>query len=212
VTADVDDDSPPAGPAEALWAIREQQTEAARRLGADPRVYFWPWGLAWLIGFGLLFLRHGPGGRVLVDMPDWLPLTVLFVLLGAAGTITAAMNARAFGNMPGASAQRGKWYAIAWFLSYGSMAATLIQVANNLPEDLRGLLWGASAVGVTGALHMAGGALWPDRRLFTLGVWITVTNIVAVIAGPGWHSLTVALAGGGGMLLVGTVGWIRQRP
>jgi hypothetical protein len=37
------------------------------------------WGLAWLIGIGLMFARSGPGGRAYVSLPPWLPLAVLGV-------------------------------------------------------------------------------------------------------------------------------------
>ncbi|BCJ65845.1 hypothetical protein [Polymorphospora rubra] len=41
-----------------------------------------------------------------------------------------------------------------------------------------------------------------------LGAWISGSNIVGVVAGPGWHSLVAALAGGGGMLVTG---WLLHR-
>ena len=46
---------------------------------------------------------------------------------------------------------------------------------------------------------MAGGAIWKSRDLFILGGWIAVINVVGVLAGPGWHSLVISLAGGGGL-------------
>jgi hypothetical protein len=208
---DLDDDLPPADAATALRLIKEQQAEAARRLNPDERLIFWPWGLAWLIGFGLLFLRFGPDGRVFVDMPRWLPLTALFVLLVAAAAISGIAGARAYGQVTGDSTRRGMWYGVAWFLSYLAMFATLIQVTDHLPGEQAGLLWSATAVGITGTLHMAGGAIWLDRDLFTLGVWLTTINIGGVLAGPGWHALIIALAGGGGMLLAGAVAWRKGR-
>jgi hypothetical protein len=47
--------------------------------------------------------------------------------------------------------------------------------------------------------------------MFVLGVWITVLNIAGVLAGPGWHSLLIAVLGGGGMLGTGVVFWLRSR-
>jgi len=57
-----DDDLPPADPAESLRLIAQGRAAAERRLIPDPRLLLWPWGLAWLIGFGVYFLRFGPGG------------------------------------------------------------------------------------------------------------------------------------------------------
>jgi hypothetical protein len=206
-----EDDLALTDPSEAMRLLRAQQAEAARRLNPDVRFYYWPWGVAWLVGFGLLFLRHGPDGRAFVDLPGWLPLTTLFVLLIVAAVINGLAGARAYGQVAGDSSRRGAWYGFAWFLGFAGMAVTIGATDNSLPDDVRGLLWAASSVGLTGALHLAGGAVWLDRQLFILGVWITVINIVGVIAGTGWHSLIVALAGGGGMLIAGTIAWLRSR-
>ena len=80
-----------------------------------------------------------------------------------------------------------------------------------MPEDLQGLLWAGIAVGLTGVLHMAGGAIYLDRNLFALGLWISVINSPASSPGPGWHSLIVAVLGGGGMLVAGWLSARRQR-
>jgi hypothetical protein len=42
-------------------------------------------------------------------------------------------------------------------------------------------------------------------------LWLTAINIVGVLAGPGWHALVIALAGGGGMLLAGDLSRRRRR-
>ncbi|MGI5525012.1 transporter [Micromonospora sp. CA-259024] len=206
-----DDDLPPTDAAAALQLIREQQRTAARQLQPDARLLYWPWGVAWLVGFGLFFLRFSPDGRVLLRLPDWLPLTTLFALLVAAAAIQAVAGKRAYGQVSGDSAQRGLWYGCAWALGSVSLFAALGRVVDHLPHDQAALLWSATAVGLTGALHMAGGAIWLDRNLFRLGVWISVINVLGTFVGPGWHALVIAVAGGGGILVAGTVGWLRQR-
>ncbi|MET8249882.1 transporter [Micromonospora sp. NPDC005197] len=206
-----DDDRPPADAATALQLIRDQRAATVSRLEPDARLLYWPWGVAWLVGFGLFFLRYSPGGRVLVRLPDWLPLTALFVLLVAAGAIQAVAGARAYGQVTGDSARRGRWYGWAWALGSMSVYAAVGRVSDHLPHDLAALLWSAAAVGLTGALHMAGGAIWLDRDLFRLGVWISVINVVGAIAGPGWHALVVSVAGGVGILIAGAIARLRQR-
>ncbi|WP_410810330.1 transporter [Micromonospora sp. 067-2] len=206
-----DDDLPPPDAAAALDLIREQQVATARRLQPDARLLYWPWGVAWLVGFGLFFLRFSPDGRVLLRLPDWLPLTVLFVLLGVAAVIQAVAGARAYGQVTGDSARRGRWYGCAWALGPVSVYAGLARVSDHLPHDQAALLWSATAVGLTAALHMAGGAIWLDRDLFRLGVWISVINLAGTFAGPGWHALVVAVAGGGGILVAGAMARLRQR-
>ncbi len=59
-------------------------------------------------------------------------------------------------------------------------------------------------------LYLAGSAIWSDRGMFVLGAWIGLANIAGAIAGPGWHSLVIALAGGGGLLVAGLFEWFRM--
>ena len=65
-----DEDETPFNAADTLRLIEEQRSTTQRSLTPDPRLLYWPWGFAWLVGFGLLFLRFGPNGRVFVDMPE----------------------------------------------------------------------------------------------------------------------------------------------
>jgi hypothetical protein len=65
--------------AESLRLIEAQRDAAVRSL--DPRLVYWLWGLAWLIGFGLLFLRDGPHEQIRVNMPDVLPLATPLTLM-----------------------------------------------------------------------------------------------------------------------------------
>src|SRR6187401_2209738 len=101
------DDHPPADPAESLRLIAEERATAARELIPDIRLLSWPWGIAWLVGFGLLFLRFGPDDRVFVSMPAWLPLAVLYTLLAAAAVISATVSSRAGRRTSGPSSSRG---------------------------------------------------------------------------------------------------------
>ncbi|MEU8424071.1 transporter [Micromonospora sp. NPDC048835] len=208
---DPDDDPPPTDAAAALQLIQDQRSATARRLDPDARLLYWPWGVAWLVGFGLFFLRFTPGDRALVDLPSWLPLTVLFVLLVAAAVVQATARERAYDQVTGDSAKRGRWYGYAWGLGSLSVYAGLGRISGHLPDDLESLLWSTTSVGLIGALQMAGGAIWLNRDLFRLGVWISVINVVGAIAGPGWHALVMAVAGSGGILVAGALARRRQR-
>jgi hypothetical protein len=207
--APTDDDLPPLDPAESLALIERERAEAERRLTPDPRLLLWPWGIAWLIGFTVYFLRFGPDGRIFVRFPDWLPLVLLLALMIAAGIVTGITGARAGRWVSGPSSSQGAMYGISWSIAFTGMATVLARVSDFLPEPQVNLLWAGVMVGLTGALHMAGGAIYNDRPLFVLGAVISLVNIVGVIAGPGWHSLILAVAGGGGMLVAGGLAWAR---
>ncbi|GAA0816265.1 transporter [Spirilliplanes yamanashiensis] len=204
----LDDDRPPADP---LAVIARERATAERGLTPDPRMFSWPWGVAWLVGFTLFFLRFGPDGRVFVDLPGWLPLTTLLGLMIAAGVVTGVAGARAGRHVSGPSSRQGALYGVSWSIGFAGMSVVLSQFTGLLSEAMSGLLWAGVMVGLTGVLHMAGGAAFDDRHLFVLGAGISVVNVAGVLAGPGWHSLVVAVAGGGGMLLAGLLGWLRWR-
>src|SRR5690606_14908023 len=168
---EMDDERPPANPAESLRLIEQERAAAERGLGAHPLAFFGPWGVAWLAGFGLIFLRFGPDGRVFVSMPPWLPVLGLFALLLGAGVVSGYLAGRAFRHIRGQSSAQGAMYGLSWLLAFLGMGTTLPRFAGHLPEAEAGLLFGSVAVGLTGALHLAGSAIWRDRSLFALGAW-----------------------------------------
>ena len=206
-----DDELPLRDPAESLRLIQHERANLERELTPDPRLMYWPWGFAWLIGFGALFLRYGPGGRVFVDLPEWLPLVLLMAALITAGIITGVAGSRSSRQLAGPSSRQGVMYGVTWSVGFASLSIVFSQFSGAIPDQQLYLLWGGGMVALTGVLHMAGGAIWNDRNLFILGSWTSAINIVGVIAGPGWHSLIVAVAGGCGMIVAGLIGWLRLR-
>jgi hypothetical protein len=206
-----DEDAPLADPAESLALIQREQAGLARSLTPDPRLMLWPWGFAWLVGIGMFFLRYGPDGRVLVDLPQWLPLVTLLGLLIAAGVTTGVAGARSSRHMSGPSSRQGLMFGLTWSVAFFGMSVVFSRLSPHLADDYQGLLWTGGMVALTGALHMAGAAVWNDRPLFLLGAWTSLINVVGVLIGPGWHSLIVAVAGGGGMLVAGLISWLKVR-
>jgi hypothetical protein len=209
--APTDDDLPLGDPAESLALIERERANLERDLTPDPRLMLWPWGFAWVISFTVFFLRFGPDGRVFVDLPDWLPLLVLAVLTFAAGITTGIVGARAGRQVSGPTSRQGMFYGVTWSVAFTVFSVLFSQFSEILPEEQTGLLWAGGMVGITGVLYMAGGALWNDRNFLLLGGWICLVNVIGILIGPGWHSLIIAVAAGGGMLVAGTIGWLRLR-
>ncbi|BCJ52907.1 hypothetical protein Asp14428_43820 [Actinoplanes sp. NBRC 14428] len=204
------EDQPPLDPAESLRIIQRERAATVRRIMPDPRLLLWPWGVAWLLGFTVFFLRYGPDDRVYVAMPRWLPSVVLLALMFAAGLISGIVGARASRQVTGLTARQGTMYGLTWAFAFSGMITVLSRLGDQLPDGLANLIWAGSLTGLTGALHMAGGAVWNDRSMFFLGAFLSVVNAVGVILGPGWHALVVAVLGGGGMLVAGLVSWLRM--
>src|SRR3712207_3419205 len=115
------DDDLPMDPAESLRLIERERAQAELDLTPDQRLFLWPWGFAWLIGFTVYFLRYGPGGRVFVALPEWLPLTVLVGLMMAAGIVTGVAGARAGRGLTGRSSRQGALYGITWSVAFFSV-------------------------------------------------------------------------------------------
>ena len=157
----------------------------------------------------MLFLRFGPDDRVLVEMPSWLPLAVLYALLVGAGIVSGVAGHRATSGVSGHSAERGAMYGWSWFIAFAGFGVLGSRFESHLPADQFGLLMGALPVFITGILYMSGGAVWRERGQFAFGVWLSAVNAVGVVAGPGWHSLVVSVLGGGAMLATGA--WLRLR-
>jgi hypothetical protein len=130
-------------------------------------------------------------------------------LIIAAGITTGVAGAKAGRYVTGPSSVQGAMYGITWAVAFAGVAIVLSQVSDILPDDKVNLLWAGVMVAVTGALHMAGGAMYHDRPLFVLGAWTSLINVVGVLTGPGWHSLILAIGGGGGMLVAGTLQWLK---
>src|SRR5690242_18487478 len=147
-----DDDVPLGSPAESLALIERERAKLERSLTPDPRLMLWPWGFAWLIGFALFFLRFGPDGRVLVDLPEWLPLTALMALLLLAGATTGVVGYRSGRHMEGPSSRQGAMIGNTWSVAFAGMTAVLSQLSGHLPDDLLGLIWAAVMVALTSAL------------------------------------------------------------
>ncbi|MEU4622408.1 transporter [Actinoplanes sp. NPDC023801] len=206
-----DDESTLDDPGAVLRLIEREQGNTMRHVIPDPRLMYWPWGLTWLISFGLSFLRFGPGGRTLVAMPTWVPLLALTGLMIAAGIFTGIVGARSGRDISGPSSRQGLMYGISWSAGFTSLAVIFGRVSEFVPQTSRGLLWGGGMVALVGVLYMAGSAIWDERDMFVLGAWISVVNVIGVLWGPGWHALVLAVAGGGGLLVAGLVGWLRRR-
>ncbi len=193
-------DDEPLSPQASLALIDEQRQAALQDLDVDPAIFLVPWGVAWLVGYGLLFLRYGPDERVPLSMPGWLPILTLYALLVAAAAVTGVAGFRASRGVAGESAERGTMYGWSWFMAFAGFGVLSSRFEPYLPEAQFGLLMGSLPVLITAILYMSGGAVWRDRHQFGFGVWLSVINAGGVLAGPGWHSLVVSLLGGGGML------------
>jgi hypothetical protein len=185
---------------ESLALIQEQQQEARRRLEPNVALFFGPWGAAYLLGFGSIFLTYPTA--VPIRLPGTLAAVTTAVVFAAAVVTTAVTGARAGRGVRGPSRAAAAMYGWSWALGFGALAAVNIGVTRlGLPDDAVTLLWSGSSLLLVGVLYLGGGALFQDRFQYGLGVWMLVSAAFSVFAGVPGNFAVVALAGGGGLLL-----------
>ncbi|GAA3069560.1 hypothetical protein [Streptosporangium carneum] len=202
----LDDDDRPLSPEEMLRLIEEQQSATSRRLGGDPLLTYTPWGIAWGVGFGALFLHYAYG-----LVPRGVALSVLFSLMVLAMAVSSFAQRSMSSQVRGEAAERGMMYGFAWLFGFAGMFALGVRLSPLLPVEETGLLWAVMSMTIVAALYIAGGAVWRVRTMFFLGAGLAVLNVVGAIAGPGVHALLMSVGAGGAFIVVGVVQRIRRR-
>jgi len=194
------EDDTPLSAGESLALIERQQQDVRRRLWVNVAFFYGPWGAAYLLGFGAVFLTYPS------DLPVRLSAGVAGVivglLFGIALVVTVVTGTRAGRGVRGPSRMVGAMYGWSWTLGFGSLAAVNLGLSRSgLSDDASTLLWSGSSLLLVGVLYLAGGALWQDKFQYGLGVWMLVTSAASVFAGVPGNFAVVSLAGGGGLLL-----------
>jgi len=194
------EDEGPLSAAESLALIESQQKEVYRRLWVNVALFYGPWGAAYLLGFGSVFLTY-PSALPL-RLPAGVAGVITGVLFATAVVVSVVAGSRASRGLRGPSQQAAAMYGWSWVLGFGTLMAVNLGVTKlGLSADAATLLWSGSSLLLVGVLYLAGGALWQDRFQYGLGVWMLVTGAASVLAGVPGNFAVVSLAGGGGLLL-----------
>ncbi|MFC4060172.1 hypothetical protein ACFOWE_17850 [Planomonospora corallina] len=201
----MDEDEVELSPQETLRLIEQQSSVALDQFVPDPVPHYLAWGAAWLVGFGAIFLRQGLSGTPYVEIPQAVTMALLFGLMAMAMLVSALTMWQLRSPVRGASQQRGMLYGLAWPFAFLAVWVVALRLGPFLPEAEQGLLWAALSMLVVSILYMAGGAIWLVRPMFVFGAALAVLNAVGAAAGPGWHSLLMAVGGGGGSIAAGLV-------
>lgn len=202
------DDDAPLDPALGAAIVAEQRALVRERTDVDARLIFGAWGVAWVVGFGLMGLEATGA----LELPRAATGAVFGLLLVAAGVLTAVHIGVRSAGLRGTSSVQGAMYGWAWALGFAGVTTLGVTLAREGvdPEVMATVMTIASTTLVAG-LYMAGGAVWNDRVQFTLGAWIGITTIVATVIGYPAMQLVMAVAGGGGMLVAALVDHLRRR-
>ncbi|MHA7135119.1 hypothetical protein [Oerskovia turbata] len=211
------DDDLPLDPTESLRLIAAQQ-EKAKDVEPDGRVLYGVWGLAWLLGYSTLYVSMrraadatatatgGAGAGGAVGQPEpWAFAVFGGLLIGAVALTITHILTRSRG-LRGTSARSGALYGWAWIIAFGAMSLVLAGLARaGANPEVMALASNSLSCLIVGIMYLTGAAMWQETRLYVLGVWILLVAGVATVVGlPGLY-LVMALAGGGGFLLLALV-------
>jgi hypothetical protein len=195
--------------AAALIAATSRQARSALAIRL-PLVYL-PWGAAWLIGLGAMWLSVR--GQHPYQGPSGLTVALLVILLLAAIGVTMIVVTRATHGVSGPSAVQSRIYGLSWPVGFAGLFGidgALSQHGASGP--VLGLVSGAGPILVTGLIYVLGAAIWLDWSMFWLGTWLAAVAVAGAWAGPVSLPLIGALAGGGGFLAMAAILALRHRP
>ena len=199
-----DDQRPLGSPAAILAGFERDRAWAAAAFEPDARLLYATWGVAWSVGFGLMFAARWTASPLAV--PTGLAGAAFALLMLTAVVITAVHTGRAMSGLQGVSSTASKLLGGAWLLGFGTFTALMAGAGRAGADDaLLDLLWPTGSGLVVGLLYVATGALWSDRVQFGLGAWILVSSGAGALAGVPDVHLVMSVAGGGGFLLAAAV-------
>lgn len=201
-------DDTPAGddPAALLALIAAQRENTRRRTSPTMAVIGTAWGVAWLLGYLVLYLTFDGASS------PWWAFLMFASLLVLAVVVTAVHTARRVSGLGGDSATVGTMYGWSWIIGFIAAALIFASAARaGAGPEIMAILSNAVSALVVGLLYLAGGMLWREGRMFALGAWIALVAGLASLAGPPTTYLVMALAGGGGFLVAAVVDAVVSR-
>jgi hypothetical protein len=192
------DDDPALDPAAMLALLQREQDEIPRRLARGIPWILLAWGIAWFLGYEMLWLIDG--ARPTFAMP--LPVSVLSFILLLVGAIivSAIIGTRAGRGIRSTreAAFTGTVYGVTGSAGFLAMYIFAIALsANGMDPNLEPIFF-PTAMGILVALmYLVAGAIWHAIPSIVMGGAILVVSLVAPFLGYPNHYLVFAIAGGG---------------
>lgn len=192
-----------------LALIRDQQEHVRATREPDARLIFGAWAISWLVGFLLLWKSSTRTGA-LWTQPTAAAYGVFAALMAASVAFSIVHTVRRSAGTRGPSARVGALYGWSWTI--GFLAMTLIM--NGLSragasDQMLALAANALVCVIVGLLYLAGALVFGETSMYALGVWILVVAGAATIVGLPTSNLVMALAGGGGFLIMAVAAHVR---
>ncbi|MBH0084070.1 hypothetical protein [Salinibacterium sp. SWN167] len=203
--AGVDHDESALSPEQMLKLVDDQQSVMVRQQLSPIPWMLGVWGIAWLIGFGLLWAA-AQSGSSWISVP-LVPASVAFaVLIGGAIVISTILGIRISTGVQGNSTFAGTVYGLSWLVAstgFSTVGAGLIQ--NGLSPELASLYFPAVFGIMAGMIYFLGAALWQEKSQLVLGSILLVAGAISPFFGAPTNNVVMALVGGGSMLIAAIV-------
>lgn len=201
------DEDAPLTPAQMLALAEGQQRQVAARTAAFVPWILAAWGLAWVVGFAVLWLD---AGRHPDDPLPTLAAGLTFAaLLIAAGVLSTVFGARSGRGLRGTkqAAFVGIVYGNIWWL--GGIAIWVIGqglVRHGMSEALLVAFYLSAFIFFNGMMYLAAGLIWSAIPMLVLGVWSVILAAVGAMLSHPTAYLVYGIAGGGAFLVVAAWG------
>jgi hypothetical protein len=195
--------------ARAAVILAEAREQARHQLRIRYPVIFSSWGLMYLLGYGSIWLSVR--GQHPYQGPTPAALLALTVIVAAAIAVTVVLVSRAVTGIGGSSALRRRVYVLASLA--GFVGLLTLEAALDHAGASRGVLgvYGAAApILLTGLIYAVSSAIWLDRTVFGLGLWLMTVAAGSGFAGPVTVWAVDALAAGLAFLLMAAIGFGRR--
>lgn len=196
-------DDVPLAPEQMLALAEGQQRQVAARTAAFVPWILAAWGIAWLVGFAVLWVdatQHPDD-----VMPSTAAGVTFAALLVAAGILSTVFGARSGRGLRGTkqSAFTGIVYGNTWWL--GSIAIFVLGQAlllHGMSQDLLVVFYPSAFIFFSGIMYLTAGVIWNAAPTLVLGVWSVVISAVGAMLQHPLAYLVYAIAGGGAFVVV----------
>ncbi|MCC2030783.1 hypothetical protein [Microbacterium allomyrinae] len=208
----VGDEEAPRDAAEMLELIQSQQDRVTRSLARYVPWILLAWGLAWSVGFGMLWLIDGAKPAISIPLP--VAVVVFIALMIAAILASAVLGARSQRGIRTSpeSAFTGTVFGLTWMIGFLALVAFgTALIVNGMPRELANIFYPTGSVLFVGIMYILAAAIWQARPTLWMGLWIVAVALVAPYFGYPTHYLVFAIGGGGGFLVGALVVWLWVR-
>lgn len=198
----------PLDPAAAL-ALVERQKNAVALLFTRPVIaLLLVWGVAWFVGF-LLLWSAADGGNPWFRVPPLAAGIAFAALIAVSIVISAIVGSRIGRGVRGASDFPVTVYGLSWSLFGLAIAALGVGLLlSGMPTVFPALYFPSAYAIMAGIMYLFGAALWNEKTQLWIGLLLLAIGSVAPFAGFPGNNLV--MAGGGLVFLVAAIVYSRR--